>query len=194
MRRLKCWRQAGSAVMAAVMAGGVFVALAAPAGAVLTGGCTASGSLAKGTTAGGPITVDPVTLPAGSVVKIPLADEVSWTGSVPASGPDRPISGFVKIDLPWPLSAISFKSWGGDTSKSANSGTTSYDLPSVTPRGVVFDVSGQHVDQGVTCAGHVLVEVEGSAFDSPLTWAALGGTALSALGFAFAGRPKRGGA
>jgi hypothetical protein len=55
---------------------------------------------------------------------------------------------------------------------------------------VVLDVTGRHTENGTeVCTGHVRVELEGSALDSPLTWASLGGTAVTGALFVLAGRP-----
>ena len=75
----------------------------------------------------------------------------------------------------------------------ANKGVKDYKLPSLMPRDTEFKVYGAHHDaNGVNCAGFVLVKVEGSYFDSFLTWIALGATVVLLILFFLTGKAKAG--
>lgn len=190
------------AVAAISFSVGALVLTSAPAGAVIDppGNCVGQGTFEKGTKARGSFTEQADQIPAGRVVEVPRADTVTWSGSLPklAAGgdpltvtvPKRPIRGFVAVDLPWPFGSVTVDSWGNDSDVVGNKGEHTYDLPSVVPRGVEFKVFGEHRENGsVYCSGFVLVKIEGGPFDSPLIWASLGLTAVSAAFFVVAGRP-----
>ena len=153
------------------------------------GSCTGSAAFTKGTKAAGPFTVR-ADVPAGKVIEVPLGDTVKWEGAVvgPAPGVERSISGFVAVDLPWPLGHQNIDSWCGKSKKVGNSGTKKYDLPSSVPRGVEFNVTGEHHEGGkLFCSGHATVKLEGGAFDSFATPAALFLTVVSAAGLVLTG-------
>ena len=145
------------------------VSMASPAGAVLTGGCSGQGTFAKGTAASGKGPFAAESIPSSQVITVPLKDDVTWSGSVPVAAGQRNISGFVAVKLPWPFGSVDIDTWGGPSSKVANNGQKHYKLPSLLPRDTVFQVYGAHHDAGVDCAGFVLLKIEGSAFDTPLT-------------------------
>ena len=155
------------------------------------GACTGTGVFTTGTKANGPFSVDGATVPAGKVIEVPKSDTVMWHGTVvgPAAGVERPISGFVAVDLPWPLGRATVDSWGGKSKRVENNGSKKYDLPDSVPRGVEFKVFGEHHENGkLFCSGSATVEVEGSAFDSAAAPVALALTAVSAVGLVLAGR------
>jgi hypothetical protein len=186
-------RRAAAATVAIGVAVGALVSLAAPAGAVISGGCTGEGTLAKGTKASGKGPFAAESIPASKVITIPLKDSVTWSGSVPVPATKRNISGFVAVKLPWPISGFDIDTWGGPSSRVANNGVKDYELPSVLPRGTVFQVYGAHHDaNGKDCAGFVLLKIEGGAFDSPLTAIALAITVGLALMFYAVGRARAG--
>ena len=167
-----------------VLAAGAALCLA-PAGAAsaeLSGPCTATGVFQTGV-GDEPITVDATTI-GEEVVTVALSDTVAWTGTVTPTATPREYSGKVAVDLPWPLGAYTVDSWRGSSDAVANEGLEEYDLPSVMPRGVVFRVEGSHSEPGVSCVGHVNLQVEGSVFKSPLTLASLALTALAGAGLA----------
>ena len=173
-------------LLGAILLGLGFVG-AAPAAAEIDGPCTGSGDFEDGTKDAGPFTVDGDT---SDVVEVPLKDTVHWQGAIDASG-ERDFSGSIEVDLPWPLGAATIDTWDGSTEETGNDGDKSYDLPSAIPRGVEFEVSGQHSEDGsVVCSGTVKVKVEGGAFDSPVAPVALGGTVISGIGLALAGLSK----
>jgi hypothetical protein len=162
---------------------------AAAASATLSGPCTASGTFTNGFD-GQPFTVDAST---SVVVEIPRSDVVAWTGAISGVSGERRTGGHVAVDLPWPLGKVTIDTWSDDDATSVSeSGEEDYDLPSLVPRGVEFEVTGAHAENGVVvCSGKVVVKVEGSAFDSPLVYPSLGLTAAGAAGLAVAMRPAR---
>lgn len=169
--------------------GGLVLVLPGPAAAELTGDCTASGSFVEGTEADGPFTVDATEI-GTTVVVVPRSDTVNWQGAVIGPSGEREISGFVAVDLPWPFGGWTIDSWDGTTAATESSGSEEYDLGSLVPAGVEIRVYGEHNDQGASCSGEVFVEIEGGPFDSPVTYAALTLTVVSAVGLAFAMRPR----
>ena len=174
-------------LLAAILVGLGFVG-AAPAAAEIDGPCSGSGDFEKGTKADGPFAVS---ADENEVVEVPLKDTVHWQGEITGVSGERDYAGFIEVDLPWPLGAATIDTWGGTTDATGNSGDKSYDLPSAVPRGVEFEVSGQHSEDGtVVCSGTVKVKVEGGAFDSPLAPIGIGGTVISGVGLALAGLSK----
>ena len=184
-------RRAVAAGVASGIAVGALVTLAAPAGAVLSGGCTGEGTFAVGSKADGKGPFAAQSIPSSKVITVPLKDSVTWSGSVPVPASQRTISGFVSVKLPWPFSGFTVDSWGGPSSKVQNNGVKDYKLPSLIPRDTEFKVYGAHHDaNGVNCAGFVLVKVEGSYFDSFLTWIALAATVILLILFFLTGKAK----
>ena len=160
---------------------------AAPAGAEVSGPCTGSATFQKGLEEGGPLTVtsDSVT---DDVITVPRADTVAWTGSVtPTQEGEREISGYVALALPWPLGTVNLGEWDGPSSTTTSSGTETYDIPSLVPAGMVFHVTGEHSEPGVTCTGDVQLKIEGSPFDTIVTPVLIGITALLGGALVFAG-------
>ena len=115
----------------------------------------------------------------GGVYTIPRSDTVAWEGSV--AGPPGEHSGSVSVDLPPPFGEVVVDDWGGEGETTSNSGAHEYDLPSLVPAGVEFEVFGQHSDENGSCSGTITFEIDGGPFDSPVTPIALGGTALFAI-------------
>jgi hypothetical protein len=186
-------RRAVAAGLAGGVAVGALVTLAAPAGATLAGGCKGEGTFAVGSkdSGKGPFVAEKI--PASEVITIPLKDSVTWSGSVPVPAAQRDINGFVKVKLPWPFSGFTIDSWGGPSSKIENNGVKDYKLPSLMPRDTEFKVYGAHHDaNGVNCAGFLLVKVEGSYFDSAVTYIALGATLILLILFWLTGKAKAG--
>lgn len=149
-----------------------------------TGPCAASAVLSNG------VTVDPYA--SSGTYPIPIEGSADYQGAVEADvETPRPINGEVTIRTPPGLPDVTVTDqweWSNDASDGlSDSGSVSWELPSVLPRGVPITVEGFHQDQGVRCEGSITVELEGGAFDSPLTFVSLGGTALAAIGLGFAG-------
>jgi hypothetical protein len=116
---------------------------------------------------------------AGGVYTIPRSDTVAWEGSV--AGPPGVYSGSVTVELPPPFGEVEVESWGGDSENTSNSGAEEYDLPSLVPAGVEFEVFGQHADENGSCSATITFEIDGGAFDSPITPISLGGTLVFAI-------------
>jgi hypothetical protein len=123
------------------------------------------------------------------VVTIPLADDVAWQGSISAPTGNVPYSGQIKVDLPPPFGSLSIDSWSGTTDSTSNNGVKHYSLPSLTPRGVEFEVSGSHTQGGVSCSGAVKLVVDGSKFGAA-TIGSLVGTVATGAVLVLAGRPR----
>src|SRR3954466_10949685 len=123
------------------------------------------------------------------VVEIPAKDTVKYEGRIagaPAVGPERPISGFIKLALP--IGDLTIDSWGGTSKKYANSGQKAYDIPSAF-KGIKLKLSGEHRDNGkLTCSGSVYLKVKGSGVSSPLGIASIGLFVISGGALVFAGR------
>lgn len=168
--------------LGAVAIGVVLVGSVSPAHADIPGssGCSGSGGwLESG------VFVQAET--SGGVYVIPRSDTVFWEGSVAA--PPGVYSGSVKIDMPPGFPDILVDDWGGDSETTGNDGAHEYDIPSIVPAGVEFDVIGEHSDENGGCSGTIAFEIDGGAFDSPLTLASLGATVLAAIVTAFALKP-----
>ena len=120
-------------------------------------------------------------------VTVPRSDVVQWVGSVTAA--PGPYHGSVWIELPPPFGKVQLHSWSGNSATTSNAGQEKYDIPKLVPGGAVFTVSGEHIDANGTCAGSVDLSISGGALGSPVTWVALGGTAVSGLSLAALLRP-----
>jgi len=174
-----------------MMAAGALAATT-PAGAEVTdppGRCVGRAEI----TADGaePVLIDSSTLQPGDVTTVPRSGSIVWSGELVGvdAGAERPIAGFVKVDLPWPAPDVTIKDWSGTSTRVERSNTSEYSLPSITPRGVTLPVYGEHRENGeLFCAGSTKIRLTGSAFASPLTVAALVGLILSGAGLFFAGR------
>ena len=151
----------------------------APAAAEVDGSCSGSGTFQ-----GAGITVDAAET--GTIV-VPRGDTVEWQASL--GGPPGEFSGSIWVELPPPLGRLTLDSWSGDNDRANRRGTRDYDLPSVIPAGVTFDVVAKHTDDNGVCMVSVSVEIDGSPFDSPITWVSLGGTVAFAAGTGAALRP-----
>lgn len=123
----------------------------------------------------------------GGVYTIPRSDSVAWEGSV--AGPPGVYSGSVSVDLPPPFGEVVIDDWSGDSETTSNSGVEEYDLPSLVPAGVEFEVFGEHSDENGACSGTITFEIDGGPFDSPVTPISLGGTAIFAVGTVMALKP-----
>jgi hypothetical protein len=184
------------ATVAVVVGFGTLYAMPAAADIVEPpGACVGTATFATGTDDGGPFAVDSRTLTTDDVTVVPISDTVTWTGAVTgvAAGTVRPVAGFVKLDLPWPLPDATVDSWDSTTALVENEGVEDYDLPSALPRGLTFRVYGEHRENGtVVCTGSAQARLEGGFMDSPVTLVAtiLAVPALAAL--VVAGIPKVG--
>jgi hypothetical protein len=177
----------GRLLGATLLAAGVPVLLAAPAGASLTGDCSATGRLLGQGRSYDAKSVDRVTLP--------LEDEVAWEAGVAGGddageGPERQIQGEIRLKMPpgVPFGEITLGDWGPEPStRYANADTYDYSLPSILG-GATVHLSGEHLEGGAeVCSGSVEIEFEGS-FGNPLLYGSLVITALSAAGLVVAAR------
>lgn len=179
----------------AAVAIGALALVGGPAGAdVVTppGACTASATWTTGLEEGGPFTVDTANLQPTDVITVPRRDTVTYTATANGVAPgERQVSGRVSVRLPWPLPEITIDSWDGTATEATASGQKTYDLPSFTPRNVELEIRGVHRENGVEfCSGTVKAKLEGRPLDSPITYGAIAGTALTGIGLLAAGRPK----
>lgn len=159
------------AALCSAFLAGVTILSAAPAGATIDGNCEGSGAFSPGPS------VDART---AERVEIPLDATVQYRGAVNVDPPSegRPISGFVSIKLPF--GNVNAGSWDDpDATFTEESGSYTYDLPSVLAS---FDVTvaGFHFENGQPfCSGEVTLRLEGS---NPLALPAVVFTALSIPG------------
>jgi hypothetical protein len=115
-------------------------------------------------------------------VKVPRAAEVHWRGTVTGSG-KRNIEGKVYLKLPPPFGkvVVGSGSWDGPSSRYANSGVYTYDLPTVLV-GPKFTVFGHHAERGtVVCTGTIEVQISGSKLKNPAFVASLLLTVLALI-------------
>lgn len=154
---------------------------AAPAQAALSGPCTASGTLKSTGVDYDARIVNNVT--------IPLKDDVAWKGGVSSPSGKRPISGQVRVKLPWPLPKVTIGSWGKSSDTHENAGTYHYDFPSVLG-GYDIPLSGAHTEPGVICGGKVIVHFKGGGFGNPAVIGAFVLTVISGVMLVISFRPK----
>jgi hypothetical protein len=174
---------AASAIAVGVVVAAL-VATAAPAGASLTGACTAEGTVVS---PGKPTrTYDPKVV---DKVKVPREGDVRWKAATGVRG-DRTANGEVRVKFPPPIGNVTVGEWGKNGRKvgrASNSGTYHYDLPKLIA-GIKVPVSGEHHEPGINCAGAVVISVEGH---SPLAWVSLALTLVTLMNMALIMRAKR---
>lgn len=143
-----------------------------------------------GTWHDGGFTVESSTADRSTVIEIPRADRVSWSGEVAGLDPgtERTIAGSVALHLPVPLGSFTVNDWAGQATTVATSGTETYDLPSFVPAGVVFQLQVEHYEDGALyCSGAARLRIAGGPFDSPLIWVVLAATVLFGVLLALTG-------
>jgi hypothetical protein len=169
---------------------GVMLGLVGTAGAdVVTppGACSA-----RGTFASTGVTDSSSEFVPSDIVKIPQSDTVHWEGNeksyaVGSTGPSRAIDGAVTLTLP--IGSATIWHWGGTSTRYANEGSETYNLPSIVDN-VKLTLSGYQKDAGTTtCSGSIYVEVTASTFKSPLTYGSLAGIVVFSGLLLFAGKP-----
>ncbi|MDJ0791240.1 MAG: hypothetical protein QNJ71_05035 [Acidimicrobiia bacterium] len=169
-------------VLVGVMAVLLLAAFALPANAeVLQGDCTGGAVFSNGAS---------VTerQPLNQVVAVPAADTVRYVGdtNLEPLGPDEKesFSGGVSVALPW--GSVTVVSWSGETDKTADRGSYTYDVSGLVPEGTGgVEVTATHTQRGQTCIVAVTMSVDGDPGWQAFTAAGL--TALSAVGVAGAG-------
>lgn len=170
-------------LMGVFVSAGVMAMPAVAAAEIDEGDCTGAVRFVNGVD--GPFTID-ADQSRSDVVVVPRSDTVEWSGSTPATSGDY--SGSVSVKLPFPFGSLEIDRWEGTIESNSNAGVDTYDLPSVIPGGVEFEVSATHSDTAGTCSGGVRMKIEGGAFGSVATPIALVATAIFAgLALAIAG-------
>ena len=157
-------------------------AIAAPAhGVVIQGDCTGGAVFSNGAS---------VTerQPLNQTVLVPAADTVRYVGdtNLEPLPPDETESfnGGVSIALPW--GDVTVVNWGGETDKTADRGTYTYDVSGLVPEGTGgVQVTATHTQRGQTCIAAVTMAIDGSPGWQAYTAAGL--TVLSGVGVAGAG-------
>jgi len=161
------------------------VALATPAGAVMTGPCSGSAVFSNGTVVDG-------AQPLSVISVIPEKDVVSYTGQIDISPPDDeiPFSGSMQAKVAG-IANIPLASWSGETDDVSVGGVYTYEAPSWVPRGTgEINVVGDHDHNGTLCSVSVNVTLEGSP--GAVAIIAATGTALFFAGVMAAGFKKTG--
>ena len=114
---------------------------------------------------------------------VPRAGEVHWRGTVKPVRGTRAIEGTVYLKLPPPFGhvVIGNGTWNGRSSRYANSGVYTYNLPAVLV-GPKFTLFGHHAERGkVVCTGSIDVQISGSTLKNPAFIASLLFTVLALI-------------
>jgi len=123
---------------------------------------------------------------------VPRAGEVHWRGTQTVGHGKRAIEGKVYLKLPPPFGhvVIGNGSWNGLSSRYANSGVYTYNLPAVLV-GPKFTVFGHHAERGkVVCTGSIVVQISGSKWKNPAFIASLLFTVLALINVSLVIRVK----
>lgn len=161
------------------------VALASPAGAVMTGPCAGSATFSNGTIVDGAQALSVISL-------IPEKDAVAYTGQIDISPPDDeiPFSGSMSAKVAGFIN-LPLATWGGETDDVSASGVYTYEAPSWIPRGTGhINVVGDHDHNGTLCSVSVNMTLDGSPGAAAIIAAT--GTALFFAGMIAAGVKKKG--
>lgn len=157
--------------------------LAAPANAeVYEGSCTGSATFTNGTKV-------TESQPIDEVVLVPEKDSVQWEGNTHLDPPSDEVPFFGNVSVALPRFNWVVADWEGDTKEVKDDGSYSYEVPGFVPRGVQFEVTGEHTQQGQTCVVAVTMKVEGER--GPEAIIAATGTAVFALATLGAGVKKK---
>ncbi|MGO9873048.1 MAG: hypothetical protein ACLPVY_04540 [Acidimicrobiia bacterium] len=149
------------------------VLTASAAYAELAGPCTATGTI------NGRV-YDPKI---DDLAVVPRAGVIHWRGTVASGTGKRNIEGKVYLKLPPPFghAIIGNGSWDGLSSRDANSGVYTYDLPAVLV-GPKLTVFGHHSERGnVVCTASIDVQIVGSKLKNPAFVASLLLTVLALI-------------
>lgn len=161
------------------------LALATPAGAVMTGPCSGSATFSNGTVVDG-------AQPLSVISVIPEKDDVSYSGQIDIAPPDDeiPFSGSMQARVAG-LMNIPLASWSGETEDVSAAGVYTYEAPGWVPRGTgEINVVGTHDHNGTVCSVSVNMTLEGSP--GAIAIIAATGTALFFAGVVAAGVKKTG--
>ncbi|MGI9585841.1 MAG: hypothetical protein ACR2N7_09660 [Acidimicrobiia bacterium] len=161
-------------------------ALASPASAIVTDGCSGSAKFSNDTEVNAAQSLSIVSV-------IPEKDDnVRYTGMIDVPPPDEPVpfvggivarvAGFVPVTV---------ASWSDTTEENSRSGVYSYEAPEWVPRGTgEILVEASHTQQGKTCMASVKMTLEGDPGAAAI--AAAAGTAVAGAGVLGAGIKKKG--
>ena len=128
----------------------------APAGAVVTGPCDATGAIDA-------TTYVPRRIRGDEVVTIPKSATVHWEGSIVGGGRAQTRSNVAyggDIEVTVAGFDVTVDRWRGTNGKPTGEGERGYDAGAL-PGGVVYRLHGSHRQGRVSCAGELLVELEG---------------------------------
>lgn len=164
----------------------VLLLAALPASGVVTGGCDGSVTIAGVTYGPDNDTADnPIVVPADKAGVV-----AGWEGST--STPITDHTGSVGVEV-GPVT-LEIQSWGGANAENETSAEGTYALDSLPPfvKGLtgIYEVTATHSGTGGSCAGSVMVRLDGNAATSPVGAASIGGTLLAAAGLLAAGRGR----
>jgi hypothetical protein len=152
----------------------------------LSGPCQVMATIAENGTV-----IDPSA--SGGVYTAPVSGSASYNGSIGVPAEERAFNGKVWVKLPRPFPSVNIKTWEDDNGKRvSDSGTVTWDLPKVLPRGVIVTAEGFHQDTGARCSGAIKVKLAGGFLDSPAGPVAGVLTLLTFGGLALAATPKGG--
>lgn len=159
------------------------VAFAAPATAeVYQGSCTGSATFSDGM-------IVTESRPIDNVALVPEKDTVQWTGDTHLDPPSDEVPFFGNVSVALPRFNWVVADWSGDTVEVKDDGSYTYEVPGFVPRGVQFEVTGEHTQQGQTCVVAVTMKVDGER--GPEAIIAATGTAVFALATLGAGVKKK---
>jgi len=152
---MKQRQRRASLILLGTMSVFLTIGLVSPASAEVTsGGCTGTATFSDNTVAS-------VSTPLDEVIVVPETDTVIYQGNInlPAPGDPVPFSGNIVVQLPRvPWTVVN---WSGMTEEVSDAGTYFYQVPSYVPRGIQFQVSGTHTQQGQTCGARVTMKLDG---------------------------------
>jgi hypothetical protein len=164
----------------------IMAALASPASAIVTDGCSGSAKFSNGTEVNAAQSLSIVSV-------IPEKDDnVEYTGMIDVPPPDEPVpfSGNITAEVAG-LGSIPVASWADTTEENSQSGIYTYEAPGWVPRGTgEILVKATHTQQGKTCVAEVKMTLEGSP--GAVAVIAATGTAVAGAGVVGAGFKKKG--
>ncbi len=159
------------------------VGLVVPANAeVFQGDCTGSATFTDGTKVTESHAIE-------DVVTVPEKDTVQWIGNTHLDPPNDEVPFFGNVSVALPRFNWIVADWDGDTEEVKDEGSYTYEVPGFIPRGVQFEVTGEHTQQGQTCVVAVTMQVDGDR--GPGAIIAATGTAVFALATFGAGVKKK---
>jgi hypothetical protein len=162
--------------------------IAGQAGATVNGACSGSGTV----TATGlqPATYTSSNFVASTLIKMPTAGSVQWSGTDSGwHGGRRAIGGEIYVDAPFGQH-ITEGSWGKTSTRTGNSGVKTYSFGSIADN-VKATVAGYHDDAGhTTCSGSVNIQFDGSTFSNPLAAGSIAGIVVFGALLLLSGRAK----